>query len=304
MIPPVMLISAYRSRLWVRLALAGLVALTLLVLACRPAPPAPRGDLILATTTSVQDSGLLEALIPVFEAGVDVNVKPVAVGTGAALRLAEEGNADALFVHAPDAERALVDAGHAYNRYLVAYNDFVIVGPRTDPANIAGGTDAAMAFTAIAATEARFISRGDDSGTHKRERAIWAEVGIVPGDSWYAESGQGMGATLIIADQKLAYVLTDRGTFLALSDDVDLIPLVEGDPALLNLYSVLQVSPAKLGVNALAAVAWIEFMLSEEAQAIINDFRRDEFGRPLFHAAAGLQEAEVIERFAAQAADG
>ena len=304
MIPPVMLISAYRSRLWVRLALAGLVALTLLVLACRPAPPAPRGDLILATTTSVQDSGLLEALIPVFEAGVDVNVKPVAVGTGAALRLAEEGNADALFVHAPDAERALVDAGHAYNRYLVAYNDFVIVGPRTDPANIAGGTDAAMAFAAIAATEARFISRGDDSGTHKRERAIWAEVGIIPGDSWYAESGQGMGATLIIADQKLAYVLTDRGTFLALSDDVDLIPLVEGDPALLNLYSVLQVSPAKLGVNALAAVAWIEFMLSEEAQAIINDFRRDEFGRPLFHAAAGLQEAEVIERFAAQAADG
>ena len=113
-----------------------------------------------------------------------------------------------------------------------------------------------------------------------------------------------MGATLIIADQKLAYVLTDRGTFLALSDDVDLIPLVEGDPALLNLYSVLQVSPAKLGVNALAAVAWIEFMLSEEAQAIINDFRRDEFGRPLCHAAAGLQEAEVIERFAAQAADG
>ncbi len=297
-------IPAYRSRLGARLALAGLVALTLLVLACRPAPPAPRGDLILATTTSVQDSGLLEALIPVFEAGVNVNVKPVAVGTGAALRLAEEGNADALFVHAPDAERALVGAGHAYNRHLVAYNDFVIVGPRADPANIAGDTDAATAFTAIAATEARFISRGDDSGTHKRERAIWAEARIVPGDSWYAESGQGMGATLTIADQKLAYVLTDRGTFLALSDDVDLIPLVEGDPALLNLYSVLQVSPAKLGVNALAAVAWIEFMLSEEAQAIINDFRRDEFGRPLFHAAAGLQEAEVIERFTVQAADG
>ena len=296
--------SAYRSRLWVRLALAGLVAFALLVFACRPAPPTARGDLILATTTSVQDSGLLEVLIPVFEADVNVNVKPVAVGTGAALRLAEDGNADALFVHAPDAERALVDAGHAYNRHPVAYNDFVIAGPRDDPANIAGGTDAAMAFTAIAIAEARFISRGDDSGTHKREQAIWEEAGTAPRGSWYVESGQGMGATLTIADQKLAYVLTDRGTFLALSDGIDLVPLVEGDPALLNLYSVLQVSPAKLGVNTLAAVAWIEFMLSEEAQAIINDFRREEFGRPLFHATAGLREAEVIERFAAQAADG
>ena len=292
--------------MWARargpLALAVLLTLGLVALACRSDSPPPRGDLLLATTTSVQDSGLLEALIPVFEAGANVNVKPIAVGTGAALRMAEDGNADALFVHAPDAERALIAAGDAFNRHLVAYNDFVIAGPPDDPAGIGGGADAAAALAAIAAAEARFISRGDDSGTHQREQAIWAEAGVDPGGSWYEESGQGMGATLTIADQKRAYVLTDRATFLALSQNLELVPLVEGDPALINLYSVLQVSPAKPGVNALAAVAWIEFILGGRAQAIIDDFGREQFGRPLFHAAAGLSEEEAIERFAAQTA--
>ena len=306
--------SAYRSRFascrlkscggWRPLVLGALLALGLLALSCGTNSPPPRGDLLLATTTSVQDSGLLEALIPVFEADVNVNVKPIAVGTGAALRLAEDGNADALFVHAPDAERALVEAGDAFNRQLIAYNDFVIVGPPDDPAGIASAAAAAAALAAIAAAEADFISRGDDSGTHKRELAIWADVGIDPGGSWYHESGQGMGATITIADQRQSYLLADRATFLALSDGIDLVPLLEGDPALLNLYSVLQVSPAKPGVNALGAVAWIEFMLSDVAQAIIDDFRSDEFGRPLFRAAAGLSEEEVVERFAAESAGG
>ena len=308
-------LSAYRSR-FVRCRLksrgvrrplvpGAFLALGLLVLACGTNhPPPPRGDLLLATTTSVQDSGLLEALIPVFEADVNVNVKPIAVGTGAALRLAEDGNADALFVHAPDAERALVEAGDAFNRQLIAYNNFVIVGPPDDPAGIASAAAAAAALVAIAAAEADFISRGDDSGTHKRELAIWADAGIDPGGSWYQESGQGMGATITIADQRQSYLLADRATFLALSDGIDLVLLLERDPALINLYSVLQVSPAKPGVNALGAVAWIEFMLSDVAQAIIDDFRSDEFGRPLFRAAAGLSEEEVFERFAAESRGG
>ena len=299
--PTVMLHSAYRRPAWVPLC-AALLALALATAACGDDDDSPLGgDLILATTTSVRDSGLLDDLVPLFERRSGVNVKVIAVGTGAALRLAEDGNADALFVHAPDAERALVDAGHAVNRRLVMYNDFLLLGPDDDPAVVAGSHDAAAALARIAAAESRFVSRGDGSGTHQKELALWAAAGVEPRGSWYQEAGQGMGATLTIADQKRAYVLTDRATFLALSDDLELRSAVEGDPALLNLYSVMQVAPGKGGVNAPAAAAWVDFTQSREVQDLIRDFRRDEFGRPLFVPAAGKSEQQAAENFSRSA---
>ncbi len=255
------------------------------------------GGLILATTTSVNDSGLLDELVPLFEERTGVNVKVIAVGTGAALRMAELGNADALFVHAPGAERALLDAGDVVNRHLVAYNDFLIVGPPTDPAAIAGEPDVETALARIAASRSRFVSRGDDSGTHKKELALWEGAGVEPGGSWYQETGQGMGATLTIASQRRAYVLTDRATLLALSDNLDLVPISESDPLLINLYSVMQVDPGKGNINAAAAAAWVDFMLTNEAQDLIATFRLEEFGRPLFVPAAGQTEAEATLEF-------
>ena len=254
-------------------------------------------DLILATTTSVDDSGLLDVLVPIFEERSGVNVKVIAVGTGAALRLARDGNADALFVHAPAAEKALTEAGALVDRHLVAYNDFLIAGPPADPAGVAGSTDAAASLRRIAAARATFISRGDDSGTHTKERALWTASGIEPGGRWYQETGQGMGASLIIASQKRAYILTDRATFLALSAKLELAPVVEGDPLLVNLYSVMRADPAQARVNADAGAAWVEFMLADEIQSLIAGFGREEFGRPLFFPAAGKSEAEAINEF-------
>ena len=255
------------------------------------------GNLILATTTSVNDSGLLDALVSLFEDETGVNVKIVAVGTGAALQMGEEGNADALFVHAPASERALVESGDLTNRHVVAYNDFVVIGPSADPAGIRGERDVAAALARIAKEEARFVSRGDDSGTHKKERALWALAGVTPGGDWYEESGQGMGATLTIADQKEAYILTDRATFLALSPNLALEVMSEGDPELINIYSVMQVNPDKGKINARAAEAWVDFLLSEAAQGVVGAFRVEEFGESLFHAAGGLTEEQTIDRF-------
>lgn len=259
--------------------------------------PGLEPDLLLVATTSLNDSGLLDVLVPLFERRSGVNVKLIAVGSGAALRLAKDGNADALLVHAPDAERALLAAGDVIDRRLVAYNDFLIVGPPADPAALAGLVDAAAALAAIARAQARFLSRGDDSGTHARERALWAAAGIDPGGGWYEESGQGMGATLTIAGQRRAYLLTDRGTFLALGDQLDLVPLVEGDPAFLNLYSVLRINPEKGGIHFNAAALWADFMLSDLVQSTIRDFGRERFGQPLFVPAAGKSEAQVLVEF-------
>lgn len=257
------------------------------------------GEMILATTTSVQDSGLLDALLPLFEQQTGINVKAIAVGTGAALQMAQEGNADAVLSHAPDAEQELVQAGDVINRHLVAYNDFLIVGPQDDPAGLAGGHDAAAALAAIAASESRFVSRGDDSGTHKKELSLWKKAGIEPAGDWYQESGQGMGASLVIADQKGGYILTDRATYLVQRQNLDLVPLVEGDPALLNIYSVMQVNPKKGRINAAAAEAWVDFLLAPDTQQIIADFGRREFGQALFIPAAGKSEDEVKTEFQA-----
>lgn len=248
--------------------------------------------LILASTTSTQDSGLLDELIPEFERQTDYSVKTIAVGSGAALRMSERGDADVLLVHSPEAEAEFMAAGHGVDRRLVMYNDFVIVGPSSDPAGIKGMESATRALQAIADKGSLFISRGDDSGTHRRELGLWNGAGLDPsGRSWYHEAGVGMGRTLIIANDKAAYTLSDRGTYLRFSGQVSLELLVEGDPDLLNIYHVIRVNPERhSGLKVEAAKAFADFLVSPEAQEIIGTFGVEEFGQPLFFAAAGQDE--------------
>ncbi len=262
-----------------------MMAMVLLGCASRTSSPATanRRDVILATTTSTQDSGLLDVLVPLFEKQTGYRVKVVAVGTGAALRMGERGDADVLLVHAPEAEEAFMAAGHGLDREYVMYNDFIIVGPPDDPAGVRGLTDAVVALRRIARAQTLWISRGDDSGTHKKETSLWSEAGITPEGTWYQESGQGMGATLLIASEKQAYTLTDRGTFLRLSPSLSLDVLVEGDPRLYNVYHVIVVNPEKHPqVNVDGARAFADFLTSPQVQDIIRSYGVDEFGQPLF----------------------
>ena len=258
-------------------------------------PPTPaQAELILATTTSTQDSGLLDVLVPEFEKLTGYQVKTVAVGSGQALTMGKEGNADVLLVHSPAAEKEFMDGEYGVDRRLVMHNDFIIVGPATDPAGIKKTTTAADALKAIAAAEAPFVSRGDDSGTHKAELALWKKAAIMPAGAWYQESGQGMGATLTIASEKGAYTLTDRATYLAQKDKLDLEILVEGDPALLNIYHVISVNPAKWPkVNAAGATAFADFLTSPDGQAMIGSFGVEKFGQPLFVPDAGKTDEEL-----------
>lgn len=254
----------------------------------------PNRVVILATTTSTQDSGLLDILIPAFEEKTGYIIKAIAVGTGQALKMGARGDADVLLVHAPEAEKVLIRDGNAIERKLVMHNDFVVVGPPDDPAAVANKTLAPESFRQIADTASTFVSRGDDSGTHKRELAIWKDVGISPAGDWYLESGQGMGATLRIASEKGGYTLTDRGTYLSLQHTLDLKILLEGDRSLINPYHVLQVNPEKWpAVNHQGAQAWSDFLLSPEAQALIGQFGQDEFGRPLFIPDGGKSEEQL-----------
>jgi len=252
-------------------------------------------DIILATTTSTQDTGLLDTLVPIFEDESDYNVKVIAVGSGQALAMGERGDADVLLVHAPSSEVPLVDSGAAINRQLVMHNDFIIVGPESDPAGVKGMTSAVDALTAIYNKGATFVSRGDDSGTNKAEVALWKKANLDPaGQSWYEQSGQGMGATLTIANQTDAYTLADRGTYLAQKENLDLVVLVEGDPVLFNVYHVMQVNPEKFDlVNGPGGAAFVEFMVSDATQTIIKDFGVDKYGQPLFIPDAGKDEAQL-----------
>ena len=290
------------------LGLLALAAAALLAAACRADRGYNEDELILATTTSLHDSGLLDELVPIFEAEQSISVKIISVGTGAALRMGAEGNADVLLTHAPASERALLDNGDVTSRTLVAYNDFVIIGPPDDPARIGGSSDAADALAQIAqsgaAGGAAFLSRGDDSGTHKKERALWTDAGLSPAfdtDEWYEEVGQGMSATLTVANQRGAYTLTDRGTYLALSSDIpNLIPLVAGDARLLNFYSVMEVNGDKGRINTAAAAAFRAFLLRDDVQALIGGYLRDVYGQPLFIPAGEETETSIAARSDAQ----
>jgi tungstate transport system substrate-binding protein len=241
------------------------------------------GHVILATTTSTQDSGLLDDLIPRYEGESDCSVKTIAVGSGEALELGAKGDADVLLVHSPDAEREFMGAGHGASRRPVMHNDFVVVGPPADPAGIKGGTSASEAFTRIAKAEAPFASRADESGTNTKELSLWEAAGIEPKGAWYIETGQGMGETLTIASQKQAYTLSDRGTFLAM-DNLDLDLLVEGGEDLLNPYHVIVVKGD--GVNAACAREFSSWIVSPATQKEIGRFGVADYGEPLFVADA------------------
>jgi tungstate transport system substrate-binding protein len=252
--------------------------------------------LILATTTSTQDSGLLDVLVPAFENETDRQVKTVAVGSGEAIELASRGEADVLLVHSPDDEEEFMASGKGGTRRIVMHNDFVIVGPPDDPAGIRGMSSTAALERIAQNEEAPFVSRGDDSGTHALELKLWDEGGVRPAGSWYQETGQGMGATLRIADQKRGYTVADRGTYLSTGDSTDLDVLVEGEPRLLNVYHVIGVDPgAGPRVNAAGGRAFADWIVSPAAQRMIGAFGRKEFGRPLFVPDAGKTEQQVAD---------
>lgn len=273
--------------------LTALALLALVLTACGSGPPAAPPRLLLATTTSTQDSGLLDAILPVFEREYGVEVNVVAVGTGQALALGRDGNADVLLVHDPEQEEAFMAAGHGVRREDVMANDFVVLGPAGDPAGIGGMASAADAFRAIAAAGALFVSRGDSSGTHVKEMAIWAAAGVAPAGNWYISAGQGMGAVLTMADEMGAYTLSDRATYLArTAQGIRLQVLVEGDPALFNPYSVIAVNPAKgPHIQIDLANTFIEWLISLPAQEMIAGFGVEEFGAPLFVPNSGAWRA-------------
>jgi tungstate transport system substrate-binding protein len=270
------------------------IALSMLVSAvagCGGDGTGGKSSLIVATTTSTQDSGLLDVLIPQFERDSGLKVKTLAVGSGEALKLGERGEADVLLVHSPAAEKELMATGKAGRRRLVMHNDFVIVGPPGDPAGVAG-KPAAEAFAAIAQARAPFVSRGDESGTHTAELGFWDDAGVRPGDGWYSETGQGMGATLRVADERRAYTLADRGTYLAQPGQRTV--LVEGDPDLLNVYHVIDMTE-KAGdrVNVDGARNFADWIVSPDVQATIGEFGEEKYGRSLFTPDAGKSEAQV-----------
>ena len=276
---------------WV-LALATALSSTLL----SAAPPAGK-TVILATTTSTQDSGLLDELLPTFEKQTGYAVKTIAVGSGQAIAMGKRGEADVLLVHSPEAEKALVAEGSGLNRRIVMHNDFILVGPASDPAGIAKHT-AAESFQRIAAAKSLFLSRGDNSGTHAQELKLWKGSGITfEGQAWYQQTGQGMGQTLAIAAEKRGYTLSDRGTYLALRKKLDLAILHEGDPSLRNVYHVIEVNPVRFPkVNAAGARAFADFMVSKAVQARIKEFGIAAYGSPLFFPDAGAPEAEAGRR--------
>ncbi|MBI5441963.1 MAG: substrate-binding domain-containing protein [Deltaproteobacteria bacterium] len=252
------------------------------------AAPAEK-NLILATTTSTQDSGLLDELIPAFEKKTGYFVKTIAVGSGQAMAMGQKGEADVLLVHSPEAEAKFLADGFGVDRRLVMHNDFVLVGPAEDPAGVKGEKSTADAFRKIARSGSLFLSRGDNSGTHAKEKALWKAAGVASeGQKWYQQTGLGMGQTLSVASEKKAYTLADRGTYLSMKKVLSLAILGEGQKDLLNVYHVIGVNPARWPkVNAAGAKTFEDFMVAPETQAIIKTFGVAKFGGPLFFPDAG-----------------
>ena len=271
-----------------RLLACLLVTFFLLAPSAGPAPAAPR-FITVASTTSTENSGLFQSILPRFEQATGIAVRVVAVGTGQAIRMAERGDADVLFVHHRPSEAQFVAAGFGVARHEVMYNDYVLAGPRDDPAGVGGGSDVVDALARIAAQQAVFVSRGDDSGTHKRELGLWQAAGIdvaAASGGWYRESGAGMGATLNIASGMGAYTLSDRGTWLNFSNKGELVILVQGDRRLFNPYGVILVNPARHPhAKAADGQAFIDWLLSPDGQAAIAAYRID--GQPVFFPSAG-----------------
>lgn len=265
---------------------------SLVVLPVTAAAQPAQKNVILATTTSTQDSGLLDVLIPMFEKKTGYFVKTIAVGSGQAMAMGAKGEADVLLVHSPAAEKKFMADGNGVERRIVMHNDFIIVGPPSDPARIKGTKKATDAFKKIAASGSIFMSRGDKSGTHVKEMDIWKAAGVkYEGEKWYQQTGLGMGQTLAVAAEKKTYTLADRGTYLALKKGLGLDILVEGDGILLNVYHVIEVNPKKWSkANFAGGKAFADFMVSKEAQAVIKTFGIEKFGSPLFFPDAGKKE--------------
>ena len=276
----------------------GLMRLFALVMLMSPlvagAQPSGSRTVILSTTTSTQDSGLLDVLVPIFERTTGYTVKTVSVGTGQALALAARGEADVVLAHAPALEKKYATEGRMSNRRLVMYNDFVIAGPEADPAKVKGEKSAVAAMRKIAAVGARFVSRGDKSGTHMLEQDVWKRADAAPVAPWYIESGQGMGATLGIANDRQAYTLSDRATLLAFARRAALSIMVEGDRQLLNVYSVMEVNPANgPRVNAVGGRAFADFMVAPDTQTLIRTFGVEKYGQALFVPIAGKKDEDI-----------
>ncbi len=275
-------ISRLRSRVLALLALSALFAALLAASACFQGT---QRSLVLTSTTSTYDSGLLDHIIPPFEEKHNAHVRVISVGTGQALAIAARGDADVVLVHAPSLELQFVEEGNGIDRTYVMYNDFVVLGPPEDPARVSGLTTGPEVFRRIAESGSRFASRGDESGTHVKEKELWSEAGVesVESEDWYLSLGQGMGGTITTANELGAYTLTDRGTYLA-RRDLNLVIVSEGDEQLFNPYHVIMVNPEKyLQVQSELAESFIAFLVSPETQERIKDFRRDEFGLSLFN---------------------
>lgn len=278
------MIRAVRSRL------SALLALCLLADPARAQGASAAHDVILATTTSLYDTGLLDSLAPMFERVTGLHLRVVAVGSGQALKMGERGDADVVLAHSPAAEREFMQAGYGLRRLVVASNYFTIVGPPEDPAGVRAAPSAAAALKRIAETEATFVSRGDSSGTHQRELAVWRAAGGLPAWRFYLESGQGMAATLLIADERRGYTLTDRGTYASLRRRLDLVSLREREAELLNVYHVIELNPAgHQRLNAAGGRAFAELVTSPAAQDLLAHFGESRFGEPLFIPARGME---------------
>jgi len=277
-----------------KILLSGLVVALLFITGMISTQAQPK-TIILATTTSTQDSGLLDVLLPIFEKGTGYFVKTIAVGSGQAMAMGQKGEADVLLVHSPEAEKKFMAEGYGINRRLVMHNDFIIVGPPGDPAKIKAMKSSVESFKKIASAKALFLSRGDNSGTDAKEKSVWKTAKINPeGERWYQQTGLGMGQTLNVAAEKKGYTLADRGTYLAMKKNLGLDILVEGDAILLNIYHVIEVNPAKWPkVNNAWAKAFADFMVSKETQDLIQTFGVDRFGSPLFFPDAGRKEEEL-----------